>query len=112
MDEKLKKYLSDIYSAIEDIESYTAQRPKQFKVFLSDSMFRSAIERKIEIIGEAMNRILKIDPNVPISSSRKIVNTRNYVIHAYDTLSPEIIWGIVVNDLDLLKKEVDILLKN
>ena len=111
MDEKVRKYLLDIYYAIEDIENYTTQRPKQFNVFLSDSMFRSAIERKVEIIGEAMNRILKINPDIPISSSRKIVNTRNYVIHAYDTLSPEIIWGIVVNDIDLLKKEVMTLLE-
>ena len=112
MDERIKKYLADIQFAIEEIESYVSQRPKQYKVFLSDSMFRSAIERKISIIGEAMNRILKIDPDISISNSRNIVNTRNYVIHAYDTLSPEIIWGIVVNDLDLLKQEVKALLNS
>ncbi|MCH5223261.1 MAG: DUF86 domain-containing protein [Muribaculaceae bacterium] len=110
MDERIKKYLADIQYAIEEIESYISQRPKQYNVFLNDSMFRSAIERKISIIGEATNRILKIDPDISISNSRKIVNTRNYVIHAYDTLSSEMIWGIVVNDLDLLKKEVMTLL--
>lgn len=72
MDRKLKKYLEDIRLAIEDIESFLAQRPRMYSVFLEDSMFRSAIERKIAIMGEAMNRILKIDPNISISHSRNI----------------------------------------
>ena len=111
MDDKIKKYLTDIQFAIEDIELFLSQRPRKFDVFISDSMFKSAIERKIEIIGEAMNRILKIHPEIAITSSRKIVNTRNYVIHSYDTLSNEILWGIVINDLPLLKNEVNSLLK-
>ena len=76
MDERIKKYLADIQFAIEEIEIYLSQRPKQFMVFLSDSMFRSAIERKISIIGEAMNRILKIDPNISIFLTRIIEKPR------------------------------------
>lgn len=57
-----------------------------------------------------MNRILKEIPDIPISSSRKIVDTRNYVIHAYDSLRPDILWSIVINHLPLLKSEVEALL--
>ena len=74
-------------------------------------MFRLFIERNIEIMGEAMNRILKIAPSINITSARKIVDTRNYVIHAYDSLKPDILWAIVINHIPILKNEVDILLK-
>ena len=110
MDRKLKKYLEDIRLAIEDIESFLAQRPRIYSVFLEDSMFRRAIEREIGIIGEAMNQILKFDTNISITDARKIVGTRNYVIHAYDTLRPDMIWDIVINDIPILKEEVNTLL--
>lgn len=60
----------------------------------------------ISIIGEATNRILKIDPAIMISNARQIVGTRNYLIHGYDSLRLEMIWAIVVNDLPKLKQEV------
>lgn len=110
MDNRIKKYLGDIQIAVSEIEIASSQRPKEFNVFVSDFVFRKFVERNIEIIGEAMNRVLKIDPTIPISSSRKIVDTRNYVIHAYDSLIPEILWAIVINHLPTLKKEIDYLL--
>ena len=64
----------------------------------------------MEIMGEAMNNVLKIDPNIAITSSRKIVDTRNFIIHAYDSLKPDILWGIVINHIPLLKREVETLL--
>lgn len=64
----------------------------------------------IAIIGEATNRILKINPEVAITNARKIVDTRNYIIHGYDSLRPEMIWAIVINHLPLLKKEATTIL--
>lgn len=72
--------------------------------------FYFAEGRNMEIMGEAMNQALKINPNIPITASRKIVDTRNFVIHAYDSLKPDILWGIVINHVSLLKKEVEALL--
>lgn len=60
----------------------------------------------ISIIGEATNRILKINPNIQISNARQIVGTRNYLIHGYDSLRLEMIWAIIINDLPKLKAEV------
>lgn len=59
----------------------------------------------ISIIGEATNRILKIDPTIMISNAKQIVGTRNYLIHGYDSLRQEMIWAKVVNDLPKLKQE-------
>lgn len=61
-------------------------------------------------MGEAMNQALRINPNLPITASRKVVDTRNFVIHAYDSLKPDILWGIVVNHMPLLKQEIEALL--
>lgn len=89
-----------------------ADRPKEYATFCDDTLFRRGVERNIEIMGEAMNRVLKINPEIQITAARKIVDTRNFVIHAYDSLKPDILWGIVINHLPLLKSEVEVLLKS
>ena len=71
---------------------------------------KRAVERNIEIIGEAMNQILKENSEVEISKSRKIVDVRNRIIHGYDSVSDDVIWGIVIKNLPVLQREVEILL--
>lgn len=106
MDEQIHKLLKDILNSISKIELFCSSRPKEYQVFCEDRCFRSAVQWEIAIIGEAMNRILKINPNIPITSARRIVDTRNYLIHGYDSLREDIIWAIVVRHLPLLKQEV------
>lgn len=106
MDRKAIKTLHDILQAIHDIEGFFDKYPLQFEVYRDETLLRCAIHMNIAIIGEATNRLLKDYPEVTISNARAIVNTRNYIIHGYDSLRPEIIWAIVVNDLPLLKEEV------
>lgn len=110
MDRKIRKNLADILASIIEIESFMAERPKEYATFCNDTLFRRGVERNMEIMGEAMNNVLKIDPNIAITSSRKIVDTRNFIIHAYDSLKPDILWGIVINHIPLLKREVETLL--
>lgn len=110
MDDLEKKYLQDILTAIEEIESFFGDRSKLFEDFSCNLCLRRAVERNIEIIGEAMNRILKVDKTIPITNSRKIVDARNYIIHGYDSLSVDILWSMVINHLPRLKKEVIVLL--
>lgn len=106
MDRKLNKYLNDILSSILEIESFMQDRPKEYATFCNDTLFRRGVERNIEIMGEAMNQILRIRPDIPVTAARKIVDTRNFVIHAYDSLKPDILWGIVINNMPLFKKEI------
>ena len=111
MDENINKHLHDILDAINEIESFFGDKPKYFNEFCNDLCLRRAVERDIEIIGEAMNRILKEDRNIAITNSRKIVDARNYIIHGYDSLSADILWSIVLNHLPKLKEEAQILLE-
>ena len=111
MDENINKHLHDILDAINEIESFFGEEAKFFNEFCNDLCLRRAVERDIEIIGEAMNRILKEDRNIAITNSRKIVDARNYIIHGYDSLSADILWSIVINHLPKLKEETQILLE-
>lgn len=112
MDERIKKFLVDMQQAISEIEMAADRFGRQYEVFETDVVYRKFVERNIEILGEAMNRILKADPDICISSARKIVDTRNYVIHAYDSLKPDILWAIVINHIPRLKAEINKLLES
>ena len=111
MQDNIKKHLEDILIAINEIDIFFETLPKKYEVFVNNILLKRGVERNIGIIGEAMSRILKTDNNIPITNARKIVDTRNYVIHGYDTLTADILWSIVINHLPLLKKEVEGLLK-
>lgn len=106
MENQIKKHLQDILTSIEEIESYFKDSPKIYENFLSNLLLRRAIERNIEIIGEATNRILKEKSDIRITNSRRIVDARNYIIHGYDSLSPDILWSMVINHIPKLKEEV------
>ena len=105
------KHLQDILTAIEEIDSFFGAEPKLFNDFAENLCLRRAVERNIEVIGEAMNRILKSGVDIQITNSRKIVDARNYIIHGYDSLSVDILWSIVIHHLPKLKIEVTDLLK-
>lgn len=106
MDNKIAKSLYDIIERIDEIESYFENIPRRFDVYKNNTLLKSAIHMNLSIIGEATNRILKIDPEIKISNARQIVGTRNYLIHGYDSLRLEMIWAIIINDLPKLREEV------
>ena len=110
MDNNIKTWLFDILSSINEIESYFIETPKMFEIYQNDLRTKRAVERNIEIIGEAMSRILKENSGIEISNSRKIVDVRNRIIHGYDSVSDDVVWGIVIRNLPVLQKEVQILL--
>lgn len=112
MDEKVLKRLEDIRMSVLEIESYFDGQAKVFAEFSKNVCLRRAVERNVEIIGEAMNHILKVEPNIEISNARRIVDARNYIIHGYDSLSVDILWSIVVNHIPVLKEEVESILAN
>jgi uncharacterized protein with HEPN domain len=106
--------LVDILTSIDAIESYLTRQMgnhRDFNLYRQDGFLCSAVERKLEIIGEATNRILQTDPKYPIENARKIVDMRNRVIHGYDSLDNQTIWAIVVKHLPPLKAEIKKLLE-
>jgi uncharacterized protein with HEPN domain len=110
MDNDIKAWLYDILNAIVEIESFFNNEPKEFAKYQNDLRTRRAVERNIEIIGEALSRILNRDKTLTITNSRNIVDTRNRIIHGYDSVSDDIIWGIVIRHLPVLQTEIQTLL--
>jgi uncharacterized protein with HEPN domain len=106
MDSDIKVWLYDVLNAIVEIDSFFMQIPKEFSSYKNDLRTRRAVERNIEIIGEALNRIISKNPDIEISNARKIVDTRNRIIHGYDSVSDEIIWSIAINHLPILQLEI------
>jgi len=109
MDNRIRKYLLDIIEAINSVDEHL-QHSRNFKVYLSNKTMRRSVEREVEIIGEATNRILRIEPDIKITAAVRIVDQRNLIIHAYDSVNNEMIWNVVVNYLPKLKEEVQVLL--
>ena len=110
MDIKIQAWLLDIIVSIDEIFEFLGDE-NDFTAYKNDIKTKKAIERNLEIIGEAMNRILKVEPSFPIDNAQNITGTRNRIIHAYDNISDELIWTIVVRDLPLLKKQLEELSK-
>lgn len=93
-------------TSIESIHDFLGEK-RNFFEYQNNKLLRRGIEREIEIIGEAMNRIMKIAPEIQIENARQIVDARNWVIHGYDKVDDVVIWGIISIHLPKLKKEVE-----
>ena len=105
-----KKFLEDIRQAASLIQQFTAA--KTLVDYSKDAFLRSAVERQFEIIGEAINRILKNDAVIPmqLSNYQRIISFRNILIHGYDIVDHQVVWDVVQIDLPILLKEVMTLL--
>ena len=96
--------------AIELIEEFTLGI-NEFNIYDKDRKTQSAVERQLAIIGEALNQLRKIEPNIEIENDTQIIGFRNRLIHAYDSLDNSIIWVIINKYLKKLKIEIQNLIK-
>ncbi|MDZ4149349.1 MAG: HepT-like ribonuclease domain-containing protein [Flavobacteriaceae bacterium] len=108
MTEKSKKYLSDILMAIDLIERFTVGIT-DFNIFQNDLKTQSAVERQLAIIGEALNQLKKIEPDLEIENDKQIIGYRNRLVHAYDSIDNSIVWAIINRHLKKLKEEMQAL---
>jgi len=107
---ELKLYLWDIRGAGEDILRFT--QGKELADYLQDAMLRAAVERKFEIIGEALSQAEHLYPRLRdlVDDPPQIIAFRNRVIHGYSTLDNQLVWSIVQVYLQPLLKQVEALL--
>lgn len=106
MDNKVYAWLEDILRSIDEIFEFLPEK-RDFFEFQKDLKTKKAVERNIEIIGEAVNRISNYkNAEIEINNTRQIVGTRNRIAHEYDNISDEIIWTIIVRELPKLRDEI------
>ncbi len=96
----------DVLNACQQILDFT--KSVSFEEYRSNDLITSAVERKFEIIGEALNRVRKTDPSLLeiITDSEQIIGFRNVIIHGYDAISDRIVWDTVKESIPLLLREV------
>ena len=104
MKDQAKKYLSDIISAIDNIESFTNEI-NSFDSYLSDLKTQSAVERQLAILGEAVKKFEALSPKYKLINSHQIIGFRNKLIHAYDSIDKTIVWTIIKKYLEPLKQD-------
>lgn len=107
MDRDVAKWLIDIRNSILEIEGFFTGKQMIFAEYQQNTLLRRGCERNLEIIGEAINRVLKHQADIEISNAKKIVQFRNIVIHSYDNLIDETVWAIIIRHLPVLKTEVE-----
>jgi uncharacterized protein with HEPN domain len=111
MDEQVLKYIYDAVQAANKIVHFV--EGKSFEEYNRDDFLRSAVERQFEILGEALNRIKKIDQAVmdAIKGYRGAISFRNVLAHGYDMVDNVVVWGIIEKDLPKLKESLDELMR-
>lgn len=106
MTERERKYLSDILIAIELIDDFVGEITN-FADYQADYKTKSAVERQLGIIGEAVNQFRRENSVIELSHLRQVVNFRNRLIHSYNSVDDSIVWTIVKRHLPILKAEVE-----
>lgn len=105
---KTEKLLLDIRISCEEIIEFTAG--KTFEDFQTDRLLQLAIERIFEIIGEAMNRLLREDPEgleAKIPEYQAIIGFRNLLAHGYDIIDDASLWDFTQNEVSRLLKQIE-----
>lgn len=99
-------YLHDIYSAGLAIREFV--KGTTFSDYVSNEMLRSAVERKFQIMGEALNRIKREEPGLLalIRNHVDIISFRNILVHGYDAIDDRIVWDVIEGDLPRLIEDV------
>jgi uncharacterized protein with HEPN domain len=105
-----RAYLWDITGACRHIITFA--QGKTLEDYQRDILLRSAIERQLMIVGEALNQAIRLVPELGdrIGDSRQIVSFRNRLVHGYATIAHDIVWDVVANDVARLLAEVERLL--
>jgi len=104
MTERYKKYLVDMINAIELVEQFVIDTPN-FPQYQNDAKTKSAVERQLIILGEAVNKFNKEATDLHLSNLSQIVSFWNRLAHEYDKIDDSIVWAIVKNHLPILKEE-------
>lgn len=106
MDHKVNAWLEDILRSIDEIFEFLPEN-KDFFEFQNDLKTKKAVERNIEIIGEAVNRLTNYkNADIKIQNARQMIGTRNRIAHEYDNISDEVIWTIIIRELPILRDEI------
>jgi uncharacterized protein with HEPN domain len=111
MDRDVRAYLWDIQQAADAISKFVAGM--EFEIYAQTEIVQAAVERKFEIIGEALGQLNKLDPALAhrIPDMRDVIAFRNVLIHGYAGVDHRRVWRIAQESLPGLRAAVAALLE-
>lgn len=106
MTDKTPKLLVDALGAIESAQEFVVGC--SLDSYSADKMRRSAVERQLEILGEACSRLAKLEPVLIelVVGLKLAIDLRNRIIHGYDSVNDELVYLTVTEDLGALKSDL------
>ncbi|MFZ5952889.1 MAG: DUF86 domain-containing protein [Candidatus Rifleibacteriota bacterium] len=106
MTHNIKTCLHDAISACQLILKFS--EGINLEEYHENLLVKSAVERQFEILGEALNRIKKLEPDYlsEISDWQRIIAFRNVIAHAYDVIDDEIVFLVIQKQIPILQKEL------
>jgi len=106
MPRSLAKLLFDVLDRSQAVRDATAGRT--LDDYRRDRVLRSAVERELEVLGEAVRQAIRLDPTLEASipDAKQVVAFRNWLAHAYADIDEEIVWAIVQHDVPKLERDV------
>jgi uncharacterized protein with HEPN domain len=111
MNPKTIKRLEDSSAACIRIQEFL--KNVSLDTFLGSELLQSAVERQLEIIGEALGAAAKQDDSLVniIPDLPRIVGLRNRLIHGYDSVDPELVWDVATNKIPALRRQLGLALR-
>lgn len=111
MQREVSKLLYDAQQACRAVAEFT--HGKSVDDYRDNLMLRSAVERQLMIMGEALYQASKRDESLSasISDVRRIINFRHVIVHGYASLEHDTVWGIIEHDVPRLAHEIEEILE-
>ena len=104
-------YLWDALKAAEAVQTFL--RGRTYEAFVENDLLRSAVERQLEIIGEALSQLAKVDPQIAdnVAELRRIIAFRNILVHGYAAIDYDTVWRLIEDKLPELQSNLTMLLR-
>jgi uncharacterized protein with HEPN domain len=104
-------YLWDALKAAEAVQTFLSG--KTYEAFIGDDLPRSAVERQLEIVGQALSQLAKVDPQMAgsIFELGRIVAFRNILVHGYSAIDYDTVWRLIEDKLPELQTNLRMLLR-
>ena len=111
MQRDVRRYLWDAQKTAGTVQTFL--RGKTYETFIDDDLVRSAVERQLQIMGEALSQLAKVDPQIArnIAELHHIIAFRNILVHGYAAIDYDTVWRLIEDKLPELQTNLRMLLR-
>ncbi len=112
MKHKREKYLKDAFDSCELLLTFKESLQSYSDYSECSTLIKDGILRRLSIIGEALFQVAKFEDSLAITDLKKIIGLRHIIIHDYDKLDDNMVYQILIKNIEPLKFELELILNN